>query len=164
MGSELLRYHADRIFAAVGLDGRIEINLFLPMMDGRYRRALSSVPGRAVEAPRWFVPKHDTQTIPEVELALTVGEALRRTRRDLDRATPPSGEPPFADWYHSLVSVPYFDYAAGGIPVALMQLVSSDATLAETATQSPTMAALRSLMREATTGALHLLRSAGSAA
>ncbi len=162
MGSELLRYHADRIFAAVGLEGRVEVNLFLPMLDGRYRRALSSVPGRAREAPRWFSPKHDAQTIPEVELALTVGEALRRTRRDLDRATPPAGEPPFADWYHSLVSVPYFDYAAGGIPVALMQLVSSDVGLAETATQSPTMAALRSLMREATTGALHLLRSAGS--
>jgi len=132
------------------------------MLDGRYRRALSSMAGRAREAPRWFTPRHDSQAIPEIELALTVGEALRRSRREVDRATPPAGEPPFADWYHSLVSVPYFDYAGGGIPVALMQLVSSDASLAETATQSPTMAALRSLMREATTGTLHLLRSAGS--
>lgn len=162
MGSELLRYHRDAIAAAVGIAGRVEINLFLPMLDGRYRRALSSMPGRAREAPRWFTPRHDAQTIPEVELALTVGEALRRTQRSAERATPPPGEPPFHDWYHSLVSVPYFDYAAGGIPVALMQLVSSDPSLADTATQSPTMAALRTLMREATTGALHLLRGADS--
>ena len=162
MGSELLAYHRDAIARTVELDGRVELNLFLPMLDGRYRRALSSMPGRATEAPRWFVPKHDTQAIPEIELALTVGEALRRTRRELDRATPPSGEPPFADWYHSLVSVPYFDYVSGGIPVALMQLVSSDPGLAENPTQSPTMGALRQLMREATTGALTFLRSAGS--
>ena len=148
---------------SVGLTGRVEINLFLPMLDGRYRRALSSMAGRAREAPRWFTPRHDSQTIPEVELALTVGEALRRSRREVDRATPPAGEPPFADWYHSLVSVPYFDYAGrrdsgGGDAAGVVE----DASLAETATQSPTMAALRSLMREAITGTLHLLRSAGS--
>ena len=50
---------------------------------------------------------------------------------------PPAGEPPFADWYHSLVSVPYFDYVGGGIPVALLQLVSSDPALAETAHAEP---------------------------
>jgi hypothetical protein len=161
MGAELLAYHRDRIVATVGMKGRVEINLFLPMLDGRYRRALSSMPGRAQEAPRWFTPRHDAQSIPEVELALTVGEALRKSQRAHDRATP-AGEPPFQDWYHSLVSVPYFDYAGGGIPVGLMQLVSSEAALSETATQSPTMAALRTLMREATTGALHLLHGAGS--
>ena len=71
-----------------------------------------------------FTPKHDAQTIPEVELALTVGEALKRSARSLKNEAPPPGEPPFQDWYHSLVSVPYFDYPAGGVPVALLQLVS----------------------------------------
>jgi hypothetical protein len=160
-GTELLAYHRDRIVAAVGLQGRVEVNLFLPMLDGKYRRALSSMPRRALEAPRVFVPKHDAQTIPEVELALTVGETLKRSARSL-KSEPPPGEPPFQDWYHSLVSVPYFDYPAGGIPVALLQLVSADPSLAEAETQSPTMAALRSLMREAITGAVHLLRDGAS--
>ncbi|MGZ3443907.1 MAG: SIR2 family protein, partial [Polyangia bacterium] len=136
-GTELCSYHRDRIVAAVGLKERVELNLFLPMLDGRYRRALSSMAGRATEAPRWFSPKHDAQAIPEVELSLTVGEALKRSARSLP-VTPPDGEPPFQDWYHSLVSVPYFDYPAGGIPVALMQLVSADPALADTETQSPT--------------------------
>ncbi|HEX9104630.1 MAG TPA: SIR2 family protein [Polyangia bacterium] len=158
-GTELLAYHRDRIVATVGLAGRVEVNLFLPMLDGRYRRALSSMPRRALEAPRVFVPKHDAQTLPEVELALTVGETLKRSSRTLKADTPPpAGEPPFQDWYRSLVSVPYFDYPAGGVPVALLQLVSADPALADAESQSPTMAAMRSLMREAITGAVHLLR------
>jgi hypothetical protein len=154
-GTELLAYHRDRIVAAVELQGRVELNLFLPMIDGRYRRALSSMPGRARAAPRWFTPKHDSQAIPEVELALTVGEAFKGSSRSSRPATPPPGEPPYQDWYQSLVSVPYFDYPAGGIPVALLQLVSSDATVAE---GSPDDNTLRTLMREATTGAVNLLR------
>jgi hypothetical protein len=78
------------------------------------------------------------------------------------RTTPPLGQPPFQDWYRSLVSVPYFDYPSGGIPVGVLQLVSSDPALAETAPQSPLMAALRTLMREAITGAVRLLRGAGA--
>ncbi len=157
-GTELLAYHRDRIVAAVGLPGRVEVNLFLPMRDGRYRRALSSMPGRALLAPRLFTPKHDAQTIPEVELALTVGETLKRNTRSLASEAPPPGEPPFQDWYRSLVSVPYFDYPAGGIPVALLQLVAADPALAKTAAHTPTTAALRTLMREAITGAVRLLR------
>jgi len=57
------------------------------------------------------------------------------------------------------VSVPYFDYVAGGIPVALLQLVSSDAALAQAAPHDDT---LRTLMREAITGAVHLLRGSGT--
>jgi hypothetical protein len=162
-GTALLSHHRDDIVRIVGLGGRVELNLFLPMGDGRYRRALSSMAGRAAEAPRWFMPKHDAQTLPEVELALTVGEALRRSSRALKQgATPPPGEPPFQDWYRSLVSVPYFDYPAGGIPVAVLQLVSSEAALAESNEQSPEMAALRTVMREAITGAVRLLRAAGA--
>ena len=56
------------------------------------------------------------------------------------------------------MSVPYFDYPAGGIPVALYAAGVERPALAETATQSPTMAALRTLMREAITGAVNLLR------
>jgi len=160
-GTALLSHHRDDIAQVVGLGGRVELNLFLPMLDGRYRRALSSMPGRATEAPRWFAPKHDAQTIPEVELALTVGETLKRTARSM-RATPPPGQPPFQDWYRSLVSVPYFDYPAGGIPVAVLQLVSSESELAETDPQSPMMAQLRTVMREAITGAVRLLRGAGA--
>jgi hypothetical protein len=158
-GTELLGYHRDRIVAAVGLEGRVELNLFLPMIDGRYRRALSSMAGRARAAPRWFTPKHDKQTIPEVELALTVGEAFKGTTRSARPAPPPADEPPYQDWYSSLVSVPYFDYVAGGIPVALLQLVSSDAALAQAAPHDDT---LRTLMREAITGAVHLLRGSGT--
>lgn len=160
-GTELLSHHRDRIVEAAKLEARVELNLFLPMLDGRYRRALSSMPGRATEAPRWFQPKHDAQTIPEVELALVVGEALKRSSRSV-RTPPPPGQPPFQDWYRSLVSVPYFDYPSGGIPVGVLQLVSSDPALAETAPQSPLMAALRTLMREAITGAVRLLRGAGA--
>jgi hypothetical protein len=156
-GTELLAYHRDRIVATVGLKERVEVNLFLPMLDGKYRRALSSMPGRALAAPRVFTPKHDAQTIPEVELALTVGETLKRSARS-QKSEPPAGELPFQEWYHSLVSVPYFDYPAGGIPVALLQLVSADPALADAEPQSAMMAALRSLMREAITGAVHLLR------
>ena len=108
------------------------------------------------------MPKHDTQAIPEVELALTVGEALRRTRRELDRATPPAGEPPFADWYHSLVSVPYFDYAGGGIPGGAPAAGVVGPALAENRTQSPTMAALRRSCARPPPAPSTLLRSAGS--
>jgi hypothetical protein len=161
MGTALLRQHRDDLVRAVGLKGRVELNLFLPMLDGRVRRALSSMAGRAIEAPRWFTPRHDAQAIPEVELALTVGEALKRTARAQD-TRPPPGQPPFQDWYRSLVSVPYFDYPAGGIPVAVLQLVSSEAGLAQAAPQSPLFASLRTVMREAITGAVRLLRRAGS--
>lgn len=161
IGTALLSQHRDDIVEAAQLPGRVELNLFLPMPDGRYRRALSSMAGRAVQAPRWFTPRHDAQSIPEVELALTVGETLKRSARSSD-SRPPAGQPPYQDWYRSLVSVPYFDYPAGGIPVAVLQLVSSDPQLAETAPQSPLFASLRTVMREAITGAVRLLRRAGS--
>lgn len=154
IGSDLLGYHRDRIVASLGLSGRVELNLFLPMIGGRYRRALSSMPGRATEAPRWFDPRHDLHTLPEVELALVVGEALKRNRPSMPKA--PAGEPPYQDWYRSLISVPYFDYAAGGIPVAVLQLVSSDATLAENTPPN----AMRTLMRETISSACVLLRDA----
>src|SRR5689334_24152241 len=38
---------------------RVELNLFLPLADGSYRRAFSSIEGRAQEAPRRFQPLHD---------------------------------------------------------------------------------------------------------
>jgi hypothetical protein len=159
MGTELLAHHRDRIVASVGLGGRVELNLFLPMTEGRYRRALSSMPGRAAHAPRWFDSRHDVQTIPEVELALIVGEALTRTAR-MQSAGPPPGQPPFQDWYRALISVPYFDYPAGGIPVAVIQLVSSEESLATG--QTPQLAQLRTLLREATSGAVRLLRQAST--
>ena len=97
-GTELLTYHRDRIFAAVGLPGRVEINLFLPHARRALpARAVVDAGARAVAAPRRFTPKHDAQTIPEVELALTVGETLKRSARSLNHETPPPpGEPPFA--------------------------------------------------------------------
>ena len=158
LGSELLAHHRDRITQAVRLEGRVELNLFLPMVDGRYRRALSSMPGRASEAPRWFEPRHDHHVIPEVELALTVGEALKRTGRP-DRTPPPRDEPPYQDWYRALISVPYFDYPAGGIPVAVVQLVSSERELAADAQAAPTTLLLRTLLREAITDACRHLRA-----
>jgi hypothetical protein len=152
LGTDLLANHRDRIVRAVGLAGRVELNLFLPMLDGRYRRALSSMAGRAAEAPRWFEPRHDRQTIPEVELALTVGEALKRTGRP-EKSPPPSGEPPFQDWYRTLISVPYFDYRAGGIPVAVLQLVASERDLLNETQPAATTLLLRTLLREAITDA-----------
>jgi hypothetical protein len=156
LGTELLSHHRDRIVRAVGLEGRVELNLFLPMLDGRYRRALSSMAGRAAVAPRWFDPRHDSQTLPEVELALTVGEALKRADRAADRAAF-DDEPPFQDWYRSMISVPYFDYPAGGIPVAVVQLVSSDRELAGAQPAASTML-LRTLLRQAITDACRHLR------
>jgi hypothetical protein len=161
LGTQLLSHHRDRVVATVGLPGRVELNLWLPMIDGRYRRALSSMPGRAAEAPRWFDPRHDHQLIPEVELALTVGEALKRTRRP-DKSPPPPGQPDYQEWYRSLISVPYFDYPAGGIPVAVLQLVSSDPALAGDSPQGHAVGVLRTLLREAITGACRLLRRASS--
>src|SRR6201995_2360267 len=105
------------------------------MVQVGYRCALTSMPGRAAEGPRWFDPRHDVHTLPEVELALVVGEALKRNRPSMPKAPP--GEPPYQDWYRSLISVPYFDYAAGGIPVAVLQLVSSDVALADGAPPPP---------------------------
>jgi hypothetical protein len=131
------------------------------MIDGRYRRALSSMPGRAAHAPRWFDSRHDVQIIPEVELALVVGEALTRTARMLS-AGPPPGQPPFQDWYRALISVPYFDYPAGGIPVAVIQLVSSEESLATGQTPEVPLGQLRTLLREAVSGAVRLLRQAST--
>jgi hypothetical protein len=161
MGTDLLAHHRDRIVATVGMQGRVELNLFLPMADGRHRRALSSMAGRAREAPRWFDSRHDVQTIPEVELALIVGEALTRSARTHKMQAPPN-QPPFQDWYRTLISVPYFDYPAGGIPVAVIQLVSSDEALATTHASELPMAQLRTLLREATSGAVRLLRQAST--
>jgi hypothetical protein len=158
LGTELLAHHRDRIVQTTGLAGRVELNLFLPMVDGRYRRALSSMPGRAAEAPRWFDPRHDHHVIPEVELALTVGEALKRTMRP-DRSPPPNDEPPYQDWYRALISVPYFDYPAGGVPVAVLQLVSSEHEVAADAPAAPTTLLLRTLLREAITDACRHLRA-----
>ena len=160
-GTEILAHHRDRIVKAVGLDGRVELNLFLPMLDGRYRRALSSMSGRAAAAPRWFDPRHDRHLLPEVELALTVGEALKRTGRP-ERTPPPNDEPPYQDWYRTLISVPYFDYPAGGIPVAVVQLVSSERELATDAQAAPTTLLLRTLLREAITDACRHLRTAST--
>jgi hypothetical protein len=157
LGSELLAHHRDRIQQATSLAGRVELNLFLPMLDGRYRRAISSMPGRAAEAPRWFEPRHDQYRIPEVELALTVGESLKSTGRP-DRSPQPPNEPPYQDWYRALISVPYFDYPAGGIPVAVVQLVSSERDLAD-APAAPTTLLLRTLLREAITDVCRHLRT-----
>jgi hypothetical protein len=161
MGTELLAHHRDRVVASVGLPGRVELNLFLPMIDGRYRRALSSMAGRAAAAPRWFDSRHDAQTIPEVELALVVGEALTRAAR-MQKTEPPPGQPPYQDWYRALISVPYFDYPAGGIPVAVIQMVSSEESLATESGPEVPLAQLRTLLREATSGAVRLLRQAAT--
>ena len=106
--------------------GRVELNLFLPMLDGRYRRALSSMEGRAAEAPRWFEPKHDAQTIPEVELALTVGEALKRSSRSHGVGAAARASRRSRIGTARSCRCPTSTTPAGGIPVAVLQLVSSD--------------------------------------
>ena len=162
LGTRALEHARDAVAHEVGLQGRTELNLFLPLSDGSYRRAFSSIAGRAKEAPRRFVPLHDGRApIPEVEAALTLGQPMQRVTigpgaRGLK---PPPGEPPFQTWYKSLVSVPVFDDAAGGVPVAVLQLCSSEAQVTEalSATQAQE---LRALMREVVHQALTLLRNA----
>jgi hypothetical protein len=66
-------------------------------------------------------------TIPEVEEALIVGQTI--LRKDIKPVPAPAGQPPFQDWYGSLLSVPYFDAPAGGVPMAVIQLVSSERDL-----------------------------------
>jgi hypothetical protein len=127
LGTEALQHARDAAAERVGLPGRTEINLFLPLAQGQYRRVFSSVPGRARVAPRAFEPSHDRVTIPEVEEALIVGQTI--LRKDIKPMPPPPGQPPFQDWYGSLLSVPYFDARAGGIPMAVIQLVSSERDL-----------------------------------
>jgi hypothetical protein len=108
------------------LDGRAELNLFLPETSGdTYRRAFSSTPDRAREAPRKFQPQRVPKKIPEVEEALILGQPVRYTQVSANPRDSLPGEPPFQDWYRSIVSVPYFDSGAGGIPVAVVQLLSS---------------------------------------
>jgi hypothetical protein len=108
----------------VRLRGELELNVFLPLADGSYRRAFSSVRGRASAAPRRFHARHDRFTIPEVERVLTLGAPV--TSPKVAGRAPPPGEPPFSTWYRSIEGVPYFDYDAGGIPVAVLQLCSSE--------------------------------------
>jgi hypothetical protein len=127
IGTDALAHARDAAVQKVKLPGRSELNLFLPINRGEYRRVLSSVPGRAKSAPRPFEPTHDRVSIPEVEEALIVGQTI--LRKDIKAMAPPPGQPPFQDWYGSLLSVPFFDAPAGGIPVAVIQLVSSEKDL-----------------------------------
>ncbi len=125
LGTAALAVARDELKRVFALSGRVELNLFLPdlLAGGEYRRALSSMAGRALEAPRRFRPQPDAMRIPEVEEALILGQPVRYSRVRAGR--PLDGEPPFQDWYRALVSVPYFDHSAGGIPVAVVQLCSS---------------------------------------
>jgi hypothetical protein len=107
----------------VKVPGEIQLNVFLPLADGSYRRAFSSSQGRATAAPRRFKAHHDRYTLPEVERVLTLGAPV--TSPKVSSRVPPPGEPPFSTWYRSIEGVPYFDYESGGIPVAVMQLCSS---------------------------------------
>ena len=127
VGTDALAHARDAAVQRVKLPGRSEINLFLPLGRGEYRRVFSSVEGRAKAAPRPFEPSHDRVTIPEVEEALILGQTI--LRKDIKPIPPPAGQPPFQDWYGSLLSVPFFDSAAGGVPVAVIQLVSSERDL-----------------------------------
>jgi hypothetical protein len=129
LGTSALAVARASLQTQLALPGRAELNLFLPLVDGSYRRAFSSMPGRAAEAPRPFLPRHDSLTIPEVEEALILGQPVHQSQV---RATPtPPGQPPFQTWYQSLISVPYLDAPAGGIPVAVIQLCSSEPRLQE---------------------------------
>ena len=121
LGTAVLAGARDRLAASdLKMHGRIELNLFFPLADGRYRRVFSSVPGRAALAPRRFQARHDRFTIPEVERVLTLGEPVT-SPKILDRSPLPD-EPPFEPWYNSIEGVPFFDDQAGGIPVAVIQL------------------------------------------
>ena len=158
LGTAALAQARDACAQSARLSGRVELNLFLPLTDGSYRRAFSSVKGRAVEAPRPFTPAHDRALIAEVETALSLGQPIHRTEVKGGTAPPP-GQPPFQSWYRSLISVPLFDDAAGGVPVAVIQLCSSDKDL--TASLDPArLAELRGFLREAVRETCALLRTA----
>jgi hypothetical protein len=145
LGTETLQHARDAAVERVRLPGRTELNLFLPLMRGEYQRVFSSVEGRARAAPRPFEPVHDRVTIPEVEEALIVGQMI--LRKDVRQVPAPPGQPPFQDWYGSLLSVPYFDAPAGGIPMAVIQLVSSERDLAPLL-DAARLAQLASYLRE----------------
>jgi NAD-dependent SIR2 family protein deacetylase len=155
LGTSALAAARDEAANAVGLDGRVEINLFLPLPDGSYKRVFSSMKGRAMEAPRPFQPAHDRASIPEVESALTLGQASLRS--DVKPMDAPAGQPPFQTWYRSLMSVPFFDDAAGGVPVAVIQLCSSERDLSEKL-DAARLASLREQLREAVRQVCGLIR------
>ncbi len=81
------------------------------------------VPSRAVAAIR--------VTIPEIEAGAHRQGQDHLSRHELGATPPPPAQPPFQSWYQSLVSVPTFDDARGGVPVAVIQLVSSEPKLSE---------------------------------
>jgi hypothetical protein len=155
LGTAALQHARDQLAQEIKLSGRAELNLFLPLADGSYRRAFASVRGRAQEAPRPFVPAHDRLTIPEVETALLLGQPILRS---VVKQPPPPGQPPFQGWYKSLVSVPHFDDPAGGIPVAVIQLASADADLAE-GLDAARLAHLRDFLREVVRQAARMVRA-----
>jgi hypothetical protein len=157
LATDALADARDGAQALLQLPGRIELNVFLPQLDGSYRRSFSSMAGRAIEAPRPFTPKHDHVTIPEIEEALILGQIVHQSEV---RSTPtPPGEPPFQMWYRSLVSVPTFDAPAGGIPVAVIQLCSSEAKLSERL-DAGRLAELAEYLRGATRELCQLLHGA----
>ncbi|HZU84301.1 MAG TPA: SIR2 family protein, partial [Polyangiaceae bacterium] len=124
--TELLAEARDQITKVgqpVRVHGEVQINVFLPLVDGSYRRAFASTPGRASAAPRRFKARHDRFTLPDVERVLTLGSPV--TSPKVATRLPPPGEPPFSTWYRSIEGVPYFDYESGGIPVAVIQLCTS---------------------------------------
>ena len=82
------------------------------------------MPGRASLAPRRFFARHDQFTLPDVERVLTLGAPVT-SPKILDRR-PLSGEPPFEEWYNAIEGVPFFDDEAGGIPVGVIQMCSSE--------------------------------------
>jgi hypothetical protein len=156
LGTAALAAARDGAAQLAGLEGRVELNLFLPLADGSYRRAFSSIAGRAAEAPRRFQPQHDRQAIAEIETALTLGQPIHRN--EVKGYTAPPGQPPFQSWYKSLVSVPYFDDAAGGIPVAVIQLCSSEKELRERL-DAARLQQLREYLREAVRQTCTLVRN-----
>jgi hypothetical protein len=154
LGTDALAHARDTAAELARLPGRTELNLFLPIERGQYRRVFSSVAGRAQAAPRAFEPGHDRVTIPEVEEALIVGQTI--LRKDIRPMAPPPGQPAFQDWYGSLLSVPYFDAPAGGVPVAVIQLVSSERDLGAVL-DAGRLAQLTNYLREAVKETCRLL-------
>lgn len=146
LGTAALAAARDQLANQAKLDGRVELNLFLPRLDGSYRRALSSMEGRALEAPRPFIPAHDRHTILELEAALQLGQPIHRTIVK-GPGPAPSGQPPFQTWYRTVMSVPYFDDAAGGVPVAVVQLCAASQRLVEDL-DGARLVALRESMKE----------------
>jgi len=124
LGSQALEQARDQLALDLGLRGHVELNLFLPLINGSYRRAFSSMAGRATLAPRPFLPQHDKLSIPEVDQALILGRPVYRRLDSVPDAPP--GQPPFQTWYRSIISVPTFDEVAGGVPMAVVQICSSD--------------------------------------